>query len=176
MSLLITMKYKKESYSRDRSFIDRDGNFVQPSKEHYEKNKITYGTAYAFFDCDASKDELEKLLPDIRRDVQTASNLELKLHEGIAGLEFDEDLVQKIGYADDYRIMPEKMIQQGYEEERRPLASLRYVMIAQQVEETNKSVAGELAGIVNCTQAYNQSDIFRGAISYEENGEYVLYE
>ena len=73
--------------------------------------------------------------------------------------------------------MSEERMKQGYEEERRPLGSLRYVMIGSFPGESNERVAGELGNILNYVGYLNQDQsIFRGAITYEKNGEYVLRE
>ena len=58
------------------------------------ENKI--GKAYAFFDCDASSEQIERSLPDIRDFVETPSDLELKLTEGASGLQLDDKLRQLI--------------------------------------------------------------------------------
>jgi len=135
------------------------------------------GKAYAFFDCDASRKDIENELPHIRQISQTPNELELLLCEGTDELIFDEDLQEKLQYPDDYRIMSEERMKQGYEEERRPLGSLRYVMIGSFPGESNERVAGELGNILNYVGYLNQDQsIFRGAITYEKNGEYVLRE
>ena len=44
------------------------------------------GKAYAFFDCKASKQSIEELLPHIRESVKTPNALELSLMEDIGTL------------------------------------------------------------------------------------------
>ena len=62
------------------SFIDRAGNLVQPTKEHYEAHKKNpAGTAYAFFYCAALQNKIESEIPNIRHMSQTPSELELVL-------------------------------------------------------------------------------------------------
>ena len=50
----------EREYPRDMSFTDREGNVIHPSKEDYDARKLaSAGKAYAFFDCEASKEDIE---------------------------------------------------------------------------------------------------------------------
>ena len=113
--------------------------------------------AYAFFNCGASKQEIEKELPDIRDAVKTPSQLELSLTEGINPESFKH---------------PElKTIAQNAKE-----AGIRYFMKACYRNFGNKQTADELTGILNQayqSPLYQDKEEFRGKVVYEENGHYV---
>ena len=66
----------------------------------------------------------------LRQYAQTPENLIFLLNEGTKGLSLDEKLAEHIEFPDDYRIMSKEKIEQGYEEERKTLSSLKYSMIA----------------------------------------------
>lgn len=134
--------------------------------------------AYAFFDCDASSEQIKKSMPDIRRGARTPKGLQLLLHEGISGLQLDEKLAKQIQFPDDYRVMSSERLKQGYEEERRPLASLKYVLVANYREASNEDTANELGDVMNVIyHKFNRDQgLFRGAVVYEKEGEYRLRE
>ncbi len=68
-------------------------------------------------------------------------------------------------------------MEQVYEEERRLLGSISNVMFGLLQDESNEMVAGELGQILNYVNYLNEDRrIFRSAITYEKNGEYVLRE
>ena len=90
------------------------------------------GEAYAFFNCDASKKEIEAGLPEVRSKVKTPSKLELSLFEGMELLEGDLE-IWNIG-------------QEAKE------AGIRYSMVARFPGQGNKKTADELSAIMN--QAY----------------------
>jgi len=114
------------------------------------------GKAYAFFDCKASKESIEALLPDIRDAVETPGELELSLMEDFNLLKGDSEVLG--------------MAREAKE------AGVRYAMEANYPNATNLKTADELAAILN--QAY-QSDLypqggkFKRWIFYEDNGQYV---
>lgn len=66
------------------SFIDRRGNKVNSCRYNCKKNT---GKAYAFFNCSASKEEIEAELPTIREYARTPEELDLSLVEGMNNLE-----------------------------------------------------------------------------------------
>ncbi len=119
------------------------------------KNQV--GEAYAFFDCNASRDEIEKMFPHIRAEVKTPSRLELALTEGINPESFRD--VELMEIARDAKE-----------------AGIRYFLKARCQDLSNKQTADETAGVL--TQAYQSPlyqdrEEFRGGIFYEENGRYV---
>ncbi len=144
-----------------------------------ESGALGAGKAYAFFDCDASKAEIEQALPEIRQDDRTPRGLQMKLHEGISELQLDGALAKQIQYSDDYRVMSEERMGQGYESEARPLASLRYALVATCSKTTNERTAKELGDLMNYVHLNLDKDqgLFRGAIVYlNDNREWVLNE
>ena len=141
-------------------------------------NGRDFGEAYAFFDCDALKQKIEKSEPQIRSEAKTPKGLQMLLNEGISGLQLDKTLAEQIQYPDDYRVMSSEGIKQGYTEERRPLASMKYVLVANYRGASNEDVANELGDVINVIHRKFNKDqgIFSGAVVYEKNGEYQLRE
>jgi len=120
-------------------------------------NDNNVGTAYGFFHCEASKQEIEETLPMIRKLGQIPSELELSLIEGVDKLhrQGDEKLTALAQNA------PEKM---------------NYVLQASYPNATNEKTAIVLNDIF--VQAY-LSDLnnvkerpFDADIAYKENGNY----
>jgi hypothetical protein len=109
------------------------------------------GKAYAFFDCGASKEEIEEELPFIRDMVKTPEQLELSLSEGIGELGLDSKL----------RGIAEK-------------ENMQYTLSANYYSGTNGDAADGLADILN--QAYqsplNDDGRFRGKIVHGDWGMY----
>ena len=115
------------------------------------------GKAYGFFDCKASKEDIEDELPKIRDFVPSPSTLEISLIEGVERLKGDSDLLS----------MARKAKEQG----------MRYVMEATYPDATNRMAADELSAILNQAYQsllYKQGEPFRGGIIYKEDGEYVF--
>jgi len=113
------------------------------------------GEAYAFFDCEASKEDIEKEIPLIRRVAQIPNELELRLIDEIS-LDRDEELRQIADEARD--------------------TGMKYIMSANYPNATNLKTADELGAVLN--QAYQSplfkpGDEFRGGIFYKEKGRYV---
>lgn len=119
--------------------------------------KESVGRAYGFFYCDASKQEIETELPTICELVRTPSQLELSLIEGMDNVKGDKRLTA----------LAQEAEQDG----------INYMLQATYPNGTNRDTADEVASILN--QAY-QSPLyeanapFKGAIVYEEKGEYVF--
>jgi len=89
------------------------------------------GRAYAFFNCDAPRDEVESAMPDIRQYASTPEDLELRLYEGTSGLEVDSNLAEEIKQPGDYRIMTsEQKSRWDGQSEEMPLSDLQYVLVA----------------------------------------------
>jgi len=123
------------------------------------EKEVNYGTAYAFFDCRASKDQIETELPNIRQCVKTPSKLELSLTEGVENLTGDTELVALA-----------KEAKEG---------GMRYVLQAKYPGATNNQTADEVASIMNQayqTPLYADKEEFRGGIVYQEKGQYVFRE
>ncbi len=123
------------------------------------KDTKTYGEAYAFFDCNASKKQIEAELPTIRECVKTPSNLELSLIEGVENLRGDKKLTA----------VAKKAIDSG----------MKYVLEARYEGATNKQTADEVAAILNQayqSPLYSDKEEFRGGIVYQDRGRYVFRE
>ena len=122
------------------------------------KKKISsVGGAYGFFYCNASKQDIEAELPTIRKLVKTPSQLELSLIEGMDNLKGDERLTA----------LALKAKKDG----------INYVLQATYPNGTNKDTADEVATIINQvyqSPLYQAKEPFRGAVVYEEKGEYLF--
>ncbi|MDP1729349.1 MAG: hypothetical protein Q8L27_04055 [archaeon] len=122
-----------------------------------EKEAQKYnGRAYAFFNCNASKAQIEAELPKIRQVTQTPSNLELTL-DNIEATQDDNELIALAKEAKE--------------------AGLKYALKAKYPKSTNKQTADELAGILNQTYQsplYQPNEPFKGAIIYQEKGKYIF--
>lgn len=147
----------KTRYPRDMSFIDKQGNVVHPSKEDYNTRKSAQvGKAYAFFDCKASKEGIEAILPDIRESVKIPRELELSLMEDFSQLKGDLEILDIARDAKE--------------------AGIRYAMQAKYPNATNKKTADELSAILNQayqSPLYQENEQFRGWILYKDKGQYV---
>lgn len=137
------------------SFVDRQGNVVHLSKEDYNSRKSTKsGKAYAFFDCKASKGDIERELPFIRECVKTPNELELSLMEGTDTLKGDSQLFQIAKEA--------------------KKAGIKYVMEATYPNATNHQTADEVVSVLNQayqSPLYQKGEQFRGEVVYKERGE-----
>jgi hypothetical protein len=114
------------------------------------------GKAYAFFDCSASKEQIEAELPKIRECVRTPSNLELSLAEGVDRLKGDKRIMALAKEAKD--------------------SGMKYVLEAKYEGATNKQTADEVASVLN--QAYQSplyayKEEFRGNVLYNGSKGYV---
>jgi hypothetical protein len=121
------------------------------------QTKKQVGEAYAFFNCRASKGEIERELPDIRDAVKTPNQLELSLTEGINPEIFKHPELRSI--AQDAKD-----------------AGIRYFMRASYRDASNKQTADELSSILNQayqSPLYQDKEEFRGGIFFEENGHYA---
>ncbi|PIN94379.1 hypothetical protein COU53_03775 [Candidatus Pacearchaeota archaeon CG10_big_fil_rev_8_21_14_0_10_30_48] len=117
------------------------------------------GKAYAFFNCEASKGDIEKELPSIRSCVKTPNALELSLMEGTDTLKGDAQLLQIAREAKE--------------------AGIKYVMEATYQNATNHQTADEVASILNQayqSPLYQKGEQFRGEVVYKERGKYLFRE
>ncbi len=147
----------KNSYavSGNQQFVDRSGQLVRVTKDN-PRNPIPLGQAYCFFDCKASKEEIEREIPTIRNLTQTANELELQLREGADTIKGDSQLLEIGREAKD--------------------AGLKYVIQASYPNSTNRQTADEVAGILNQayqSPLYKKGEPFRGGVFYRENGQYI---
>ena len=120
------------------------------------KETQTVGEAYAFFNCNASKADIEAELPTIRGMAQTPSELELSLMEGMDSLEGDQEI---------------RDISQEAKE-----AGIRYAIRAKLPNSTNERTADEVSGILNQayqSPLYQNGERFVGHILYKKGSEYV---
>ena len=115
------------------------------------------GKAYGFFDCKASKKDIEAELPSIRNMVRTPSRLELSLIEGVENLMGDLDSTPIIREARD--------------------SGMKYVFEATYPDATNEKTADEVAAILNQayqSPLYQKSEPFSGGIVYKEGNRYIF--
>jgi len=115
------------------------------------------GKAYGFFYCNASKEAIESELPTIRKLVKTPSKLELSLTEGMDNLKGTSKLTA----------LAQEAKQDG----------INYILEATYSDASNKQTADEVANILNQTYQsplYKDKEQFRGAVVYENKGEYVF--
>ena len=142
--------------------------------------EVKMGEAYGFFDCEASKERIEAVLPDIRSDVKTPSELELSLMEGPDGIRGDSKLMACYDRTRTRMIFPEGMSTSKRSEmtKKAEKTDVRYVMKAVNPGATNEDAARGLGCVLNCVAHMSSlyDGAFRGAVVYEENGEYVLHE
>ena len=118
---------------------------------------MTDGRAYAFFDGEASKEEIESIMPAIRHTVGTPRELQVYLREGIDDLSGDATFMKVL-------------------EEARAVGGYRYSMEAIYPETNNRQTADELGTILNQARQDLWTGSFRGNIVYEEGGSYIFVE
>lgn len=165
----------KREVPKDMSFVDRRGIVVYPNRKGYNKRNsvnvreelLEYdkrksakiGEAYAFFNCNATKQEIEQEIPFIRKLVKTPGELELSLTEGMDQIKGDPKLLAIAKEAKE--------------------AGIRYFMEATLPNATNRATADELSSVLNQayqSPLYQSGEQFRGEIVYKEKGEYVSRE
>jgi len=119
------------------------------------------GKAYAFFNCNASKIEIEAELPTIKKLAQTPNQLEISLMgmtKNTCVSPFSEPELSSII--------------RGARE-----AGIRYVIKANYPNSTNKATADELSMILNQayhSPLYKDKEKFVGEIVYKEKGKYIF--
>jgi len=118
------------------------------------------GEAYTFFDCSASYDQINKELQTIRDLVKTPSALELSLFEDVNKINrIDKRLSYIVAEARD--------------------SGMKYAIKASLNSSTNESVADEVSTILNQayhSPLYQEGELFRGEVTYQDKGEYVFRE
>ena len=142
------------------------------------KKEISVGRAYGFFDCNASKQEIETDLPTIREMLRTPSRLELSLIEGLGELKGYPMLMAAYEKAKSKIVFPSEMsipdrfikiLEIGD-------AEPRYTIQVTYPNKTNERAAKELSRILNQayqSPLYEANEPFRGAIVYEKKGKYI---
>jgi hypothetical protein len=118
------------------------------------------GRAYAFFNCRASKQEIEAEIPTIRELVQTPGELELSLTDNFKLKDFtDYKLRSIVKYA--------------------KKSGMNYLLTAKYPNATNKQTGDEVAGVLNQayqSPLYQEGEQFSGAIVYKEMEDYIFRE
>lgn len=114
------------------------------------------GKAYGFFDCNATKEEIQGEIPFIRKCLNTPNELELILTEDINSLNVDSDLLPIAQELDP-----------------------KYVIEAICQDYTNEKTADELSAVLNQayqSPLYQKGEKFMGKIVYKENEKYIFRE
>lgn len=129
------------------------------------------GTAYAFFDCRYSRNEIEAELPRIREMVQTPADLELTLAEG-ENLEGDSEARNALEAAKRYslgRLPPAQ--REGTN------VSYGYALRARYSNHSNDAAATKLTSLMNCTYLssplWAKKEEFFGETVYKHGDRYV---
>ncbi len=115
------------------------------------------GKAYAFFNCSASKSQIESELDDIRDIARIPGQLELTLTEGVENLDCHNDAKLK------------KVVEGAKD------SGMRYVFAASYPSAGNRETADELSSVLNQayqSPLYKDGEQFEGGIVFEESGEY----
>jgi len=137
-----------------------------------EKEVQKYGKAYAFFDCSASKAEIENELPKARHYAEVPSELELSLTEGTENLSADRETRRALEFAKDYSL---NRLPEDIRKDAGPV-TYRYALTAKLPNATNQAAANKLNNIMNLLygkQLYPPGEEFFGEIVYEDKGRYV---
>ncbi len=126
------------------------------------------GRAYGLFNCNASKEEIEKDINDIREYVQTSPEMRLKLTtmaEFRANPQSPKKLVNLLDNAEVYPIFPSSS-KQEMDKSRPTLAKdLQYVLEASQSGVESEIVARSTGDIVNGVHSlYGKGQPFLGTI------------
>ena len=144
------------------------------------KHKREIGKAYAFFDCNASKGEIEAELPIIRSLSRTPSKLELSLKE-VKNLgknrEVDSDLLKYVGEKEIYPTFPSRF--KDLMETAKPIkmTDLKYMIEAKYPDGTNEDTANELGDVMSGIYAeYGNDEPFNVAVVAKIDGEFLFKE
>ena len=121
-------------------------------------NKI--GKAYAFFDCKASREDIEKELPNIRETVKTPNELEISLTEGFDNLPISTDDAQLLQFA-----------------EKAKDVNLKYFIEANYPNHGNRETADEISAVLNqasLSPLDPEGKQIRGTIVYKHDKRYFF--
>jgi len=158
-------------------FVNREGTLVRPVKG----GLAPVGKAYAFFDCDAPKEEVERELSQI------PNSLELSLSQGEAPL-FQKYLRNSslgkaleiarsyITYScKDHRSKEAKIAECNAVKNR----EFNYVIEAYSLNKSNADVGLELGQVMNglyTSSLYKKGENLRASVAAEIEGEYLFVE
>lgn len=115
------------------------------------------GKAYGFFDCRASKNEIEGLMPKIRKYAQTPPEAQLSLIDDMDKADWDSQLIP----------IAEKAKKRGN----------KYASEATYRGATNRDAADEVAQVlIQAYQSnfYEEGEPFRGEVVFKEEGKYIF--
>ncbi|MBI2124843.1 hypothetical protein HYT92_03560 [Candidatus Pacearchaeota archaeon] len=138
------------------------------------------GRAYEFFDCKASKEEIESVLPFIRERVRTPSKLEISLKE-VKELqrdkETDPDLLYFIGKNKIYPAFPSRFKAEMRNAKPIKMTDLRYAIEAAYPDATNEETANRLGDVMEGIYfKYGNNMPFNVAVVAKIGGEYMFKE
>ena len=142
-------------------------------------NETSVGTAYGFFDCYASKNEIESELPNMLHMAGSPGGLELSLMEvkDLEGnVETDQNLLQFIKQNNIYGTFSSKKRDQMATAKPIQMTDLRYVIKATSPNTINEDVANELSYVMNMIDQNYNLDPFNVAIAYKIDDEYFFKE
>ena len=165
------MTYKSRDLG-DMSFIDKEGNLVQPSREDYWARKSAKpGVAYAFFDSSAAISEIEELVMNegIRvTDRPGGGRLEVAVTE-VKNIneEIAPELYEFMQANDIYPTFPSKFRDQMNDAKPIKMTDLKYHILAARHEKTDKEAADYLGNVmIDIYQKYEMDKPFNVAIVY----------
>lgn len=145
-----------------------DPRFIKRWKK---SGAIHIGEAYAFFDCGASKQEIERELPFIRETSRIPGRLELSLtttKELEKDPNADPKLLDYIKTHSIYSIFSESRRELKAFAQPTKMTDLNYVLKAVYTSKTNAETASQLGDVLNgiyYTWGNNEGDeVFKGAI------------
>ncbi len=118
------------------------------------KTGSVIGRAYGFFDCKASKAEIEGVMPAIRKYASTPQKVDISIYDDMSRIQGDQYLM---GIA--------------------KKAGMKYAMEVSYPDADNRKTADEAAAVLNQayqTPLFDEGEPFRGEIVFEENGNYVF--
>jgi len=137
------------------------------------------GEAYAFFNCSASKEKIERELPRVREASRCPSELELSLKE-VNKLDGDRNtdpkLMEFLRTNEIYSTYPSK--HRGLMAKAKPtrMRDLKYAVRARYPNKTNEETAQVLGDVMNEVYLnFDEGEIFTGAIVGKVDGEYGLW-
>lgn len=139
------------SVGEHQQFTDRENRLVRVIKES-PKNPVAVGEAYTFFDCKASREEIEKELPTIRQISNTPDELELYLTQEINPDNFRHPELREVA-------------------KQAKKAGIKYSIKANYVNATNEKTASELTDIMRNAYAsplYAKGEDFRCRVLYRD--------
>lgn len=159
-------------------FVNREGVLVRPAKVKGKDVLLPVGKAYSFFDCDTSKQEIERELPRIRELARTPSHLELSLIE-VNDLEKSRgvgpDLLQFIRQNEIYATFPSKYKDQMKTAKPIKMTDLKYMLTAAYPNVRNEEAANELGDVMNeIYSRYGNGEPFNVAITCKIDGKYLF--